>query len=369
MNKKKIGLIVFLSLTTLLSACSLGGSSATSTGPSLGGVFFSTDGGISFRQYSAVPSVSGAPGSINSLSIKTLAADPSDDKAVYLGAYDQGLYQTYDIASGWNKVTNFPNVTVNDIAVNPKNKCDIYATFANRLYRSVDCARTWKQIYMDASQEAVFSALVLDFYNPSNLYLGNSRGDILKSIDGGTSWRVIKRLDSEISKLILHPEDSRQVFVATKNAQIFSFISNTRTNPNNSADIEANFALDNWSDLNVVLKDLDVGFNFVDLVISPDDNSLFLATDKVIVRSPDKGISWQKLNLLPSEKEGIIRALAVNPKNAKQIYYATSLTFARSIDGGVTWSNKKLPTSQTTSVILIDKNNPNNIYLGVRDVK
>lgn len=369
MNKKKISFFIFLPLAALLSACSFGGSSATSVGPSLGGVFFSSDGGVSFRQQSAIPSISGTPGSINALSIKTLAADPSDDKAVYLGTYDQGLYQTYNIADGWNKVSSFPNVTVNNIAVNPKNKCDIYVTFANRLYRSIDCSRTWKQIYMDASQEAVFSAMVMDFYNPNNIYLGNSRGDILKSIDGGTSWRVIKRLDSEIAKLVLHPEDSRQIFVATKNAQIFSFISNTKTNPNNSADIEANFALDNWTDLNAVLKDLEIGVNFIDLIISPSDNSLFLATDKIIARSPDKGISWQKLNLLPSEKDGIIRAVAVSPKNAKQIYYATNLTVARSVDGGATWSNKKLPTSQVTSVILIDQNNPNNIYLGVKDAK
>ena len=69
--------------------------------------------------------------------------------------------------------------------------------------------------------------------------------------------------------------------------------------------------------------------------------------------------------MLPSEKDGIIRTMAVNPLDAKQIYYATNLTFFRSVDGGVTWSNKKLPTSRGASAIVIDYKNPNNIYLGV----
>jgi len=69
--------------------------------------------------------------------------------------------------------------------------------------------------------------------------------------------------------------------------------------------------------------------------------------------------------LLPAEENTIIRAIAVNPKNNKEIYYATNLTFFKSSDGGATWSNKKLPTSRSASDILIDYKNPNVIYFGV----
>jgi len=371
MISKKISLFILLPLLALaVSACSLPttSSSATSAGPDLGGVFLSTDGGVNFKQQVSIPSVSGMPGSISSLDVSTLSLDPSDSSAIYLAAYKQGLYYSYNITGGWNEAKAFPKVTATTITVNPDNKCDIYATFANRLYRSLDCTRTWKQIYLDADSSAVFNTLVIDFYNSSNLYLGTSNGDILKSIDGGNSWRVMKRLSSPIAKLVLSPRDSRQVYVATKDAKLYTFLSNTNTDPGTSANIEANFAVDSWTDLNSVLKDLAIGTNFKELTIASSDGSIFLATDGVIVKSPDHGVSWQKLNLLPSEKDGIIRAMAVNPQNTKQIYYATNLTFFRSTDGGATWSNKKLPTSRSASIILVDYKNPNNVYLGVRSL-
>lgn len=374
MNSKKISLIIFLPLLLFsLSACSLSTTSSSKTanpaasGPDLGGVFVSTDRGVNFKQQASTPTVSGMPGSLNSLSVRTIAQDPSDSNAVYFGSYEKGLFYTYNISNGWNDVKTFPRVTVTAIAVNPENKCDIYATFANRLLRSLDCARTWKQIYLDADDGAIFNTLVIDYYNPSNLYLGTSRGDILKSIDGGNSWRVLKRLTDGVSKIVLSPRDSRQVFVATRGAKIFSFTTDTNTNPRTSANIEVNFSVDNWTDLNAVLKDLKIGDRFVDLVIAQSDAALFLATDSTIVKSVDKGISWQKLSLLPSEKDGIIRAIAVNPQDTKQLYYATDLTFFRSVDGGVTWSNKKLPTSRAASYILVDYKNPNNVYLGVKE--
>jgi hypothetical protein len=369
---KKIGFLISLPILAVsLSACSVSlspTSNGTSVGPDLGGVFLSTDGGLSFKQQVAIPSVSGMPGSISSLNVNKLVLDPSDNTAVYLASYNQGLYSSYNINNGWNDVKSFPKTTVNDLAVNPDNKCDIYATFANRLYRSVDCSRSWKQIYLDADPKTNFTSLIIDFYNPTNIYLGTSNGDILKSIDSGNSWRVLKRLNSGIAKLVLSPKDSRQIYVATQDAQLYTFLTNTNTNPNHSADIASNFAVDNWTDLNIVLKDLAIGSKFSDLVIVPHDGSIFLATEHVIVRSPDHGITWQKLNLLPSEKDGIIRTMAVNPLNSKQIYYATGLTFFKSIDGGATWSNKKLPTSRGASVITIDYKNPNNIYLGVSDL-
>ncbi|MEI6835570.1 MAG: hypothetical protein WCK59_01940 [Candidatus Falkowbacteria bacterium] len=371
MKSQKISFLVLLPLLALsLSACSFSlssNSSATSAGPDLGGVFLSLDSGVTFKQQVAIPSVSGLPGSIGSLNVRSLVLDPSDNTAIYLASYKQGLYYSYNITAGWNEASTFPKVTITNLAINPDSKCDLYATFANRLYNSTDCARTWKQIYLDSNQNVVFTALAIDFYNPANIYLGTSEGAILKSIDGGTSWRVMKRLDQSIAKLVLSPRDSRQIYVLTQNAKLYTFLTNTKTNPNTSADLEANFAVDNWTDLNSVLKDLQIGDNFRDFVIVPSDASMFLTTDHMIAKSLDHGITWQKLNLLPSEKDGIIRTMAVNPQNPKQIYYATNLTFFRSIDGGATWSNKKLPTSRGASSIVIDYKNPNNIYLGVNE--
>lgn len=354
-----------------LSACSIsttGSSSATSAGSDLGAVFISTDSGAHFTQQPYTPSISGKPGSIAGVNIRSLAMDPNDNLAVYLGTYGNGLYYTYNATEGWRKAETFPgNVTVNGIAVSPRNKCDIYAIFANRLYQSQDCSRTWNQIYIDADAKAVFNTLVIDFYNPSNLYLGTSNGDILKSIDGGHAWRVIKRLNYPVAKIALLPSDSRQVFVADVNSGLYTFVTNSITDPKISGNIEANFAVNNWTDLSEVLEDLDVDSAFRDLKIGASDDLILLATENAVAKSPDKGVTWQKLNLLPSENKDLIDVIAIDPKDSNKMYYGTNLTFARSSDGGVTWANVKLPTRRGSSDILIDHQHTNTIYLGVNE--
>ena len=367
MKFQKIYFLILLPVIALsTSGCSLSlnsGGSSSNSNPDLGGIFLSVDSGSTFKSQSLTPSVSGKPGNIAGLNIRSVVIDPSDNTAVYLATYGQGLYYTYNVLTGWLEVPGLPKATIYGLAVNPKNKCDIYVTYANRLMRSVDCTRTWSQIYLDAKTDTIFKTLAVDFYNPSNIYLGTTNGDILKSIDGGYSWRALKRLNEPIINITLSPKDSRHVYVVTDSAKIYSFFSNTLTNAKNSANIDANFAVDDWTDSNEVLGDLDIGNVYEDLVVN-SDGEVYLATNQAIVRSPDQGVTWQKLSLLPAEKDAIIKTIAVNPKNNKEIYYATNLTFFKSSDGGVTWSNKKLPTSRSASDILIDYKNPNVLYVG-----
>jgi photosystem II stability/assembly factor-like uncharacterized protein len=235
--------------------------------------------------------------------------------------------------------------------------------------RSSDCARTWTQIYFDNNSGVSVNAVAIDHYNTENIYIGTSRGEIIKSIDSGTAWRTIQRLNEGIARLLISPLDSRLVFVATEKNKIYSFSSNTDTNAAYSADIEQNFVVDNWTDLNAVLSDFDLGNSFKDIIISAKDGLIFLATEKLILRSPDNGITWENIKLLQPEKDAVINAIAVDPQNSNNIYYVTNTTFFKSTDGGVTWNTKSLPTARAGRVLLIDFNNPNNIYLGTVKLK
>jgi photosystem II stability/assembly factor-like uncharacterized protein len=262
-----------------------------------------------------------------------------------------------------------PTATVNAVAVDPKNKCTIYAASANRLYRSADCNRTWKQIYFDNNPGVTVTTIAIDHYNTGNIYIGTSRGEIIKSIDSGGAWRTIQRLDEGIARLIISPLDSRLLFTATVKNRIFSFTSNTNTNPANSEDLEQNFLVENWTDLNDVLTDYDIGANFKDIIVSPRDGGIILATEKLILRSPDNGITWENIKLIQPDKDAVINAVAVNPQNSKDLYYVTNTTFFRSNDGGATWMTKNLPTKRAGRELLIDFNNPNVLYLGTVKLK
>jgi photosystem II stability/assembly factor-like uncharacterized protein len=370
MTPKNLRLLIALSaLIVLTSACSISTTSSGGSAAVESSVFLSTDSGNIWRPMVSVPTTSGRLSTISDLNVNVMTMDPEDSLAVYLASFDQGLYYTYNITNGWTHVNGLPNATVNDVRVDPKNKCIIYAALANRLYRSADCARNWTQVYFDNNPGVTVTTVVIDYYNPRNIYIGTSRGEIIKSIDSGDSWRTIQRLNEGVARLIISFKDSRLLFVATAKNRIYSFNSNTNTNPDDSANLDQNFLVGDWTDLNDVLKDFNLGNNFRDIVISPKDGVIYLATDKLILRSPDNGITWENIKLLQPEKDTSINAVAVNPKDPADLYYVTNTTLFRSIDSGVTWTTNKLPTNRGGRALLIDFNDPKNIYLGTVKLK
>ena len=369
MSVKTLKFTIILAAVALATAgCSISTSSSGDATSSDNSVFLSVNNGDNWQAMSSLPTLTGRPQTINNLNVNRMVLDPGDSRAVYLASFENGLYYTYNIDNGWTKVTGLPAATVNDVAVDPQNKCLIYAALANRLYRSNDCSRNWTQVYFDNNPEVVVTTLAIDHYNTRNLYIGTSRGEIIKSIDSGATWRTIQRLDEGLKRLVISPLDSRLLFVATDKNRIFSFISTTHTNVANSANLEQNFLVDDWTDLNVVLNDFKIGTNFRDFVVTVD-GFLFLATDKLILRSPDNGITWENVMLIPSDKDAVINALAVNPRDSRYLYYVTNTAFFRSLDGGATWSTNNLPTGRAGRELLIDFDNPNNIYLGTIRLK
>lgn len=368
MKKLKLALLL-LPLVFVFSACSVSFKSQSTVSNDIGGVFVSVNKGENFRQMSVIPSVSGAPGSMNMIDTNYLVMDPSDSGAVYLASFDDGLYYTYNAAKGWFYVNTLPNETINDLAVDPKDKCTIYAAIGSKLYKSEDCARFWKEVYFDNNPSVQVTSVAVDHYDNNGVYIGTSRGEVIKSSDRGQSWRTIQRLNDGVKKVMVSPTDSRFVFVASAKNGIYRFNYNSAMNLEELADYKNTFDGTNWTDLNSELKEFNLGFNFKGLAFCPADGSIFLATDKVLLKTLDNGESWAKIKLITPEKETFINSIAVNPKNSKEIFYVTNTLFFKSLDGGETWITKQLPTARAGWSMVIDFNNPDIIYLGVNKIK
>lgn len=372
--KRKIGNYLYFSLLIIgalsLSACSISTkTSGTGDGQSAGNIFLSTDQASSWGQVSNIPTVNGKIENIAGVEVSGFFNDPSDNLAVYMGTKEHGLFYTYNVTKGWNKVAGIPDTNIRAVAVDPKDKCTIYVAALNRLYRSDDCARSFAQVYFDNDNTVTVNSVAIDFYNSRNLYIGTSRGEIIKSIDRGDSWRSIWRMEEPIGRVVLSPKDSRLIYIATAKNKVYSFVSNTETNVATSEDINRNFAVNDFRDLNVALRDMEVGEKFVELAAS-SDGTIFLATANLIARSSDEGTSWESLNLLQPDGKTDITAMTVDFKESKNIYYGTASTFFKSTDGGATWATKRLPTSWTASDIMIDFRDGKNVYLGAsRPVK
>lgn len=365
---KRLSLIIILPLALLsLSACSISTNSSSERGTD-SSVFVSTDGGTTWREAASLAS-SGNPQNIRQVNVNMMAFDPQDHLAVYLASREHGLYYTYNVSQdGWSKVKSLPSGLINEVEVDPENKCLIYAAIANRLYASRDCARTFEQLYFDNNPEVAIKTVEVDYYNPQNIYIGTSRGEVIKSIDGGGSWRTIHRLDNGVKRITLSPIDSRLVFIASDRNRIYSFTTSSSVESEDPISRERSFEVENFNDLNAVLKDYDLGKTFRDFDISKNAH-MFIATNQTILRSTDDGITWEQLSLIPPENEAIINAMAVDPQNPDNIFYVTNTTFYRSTDGGITWSTKKLPTSRAGSELLVDPTDARILYLGTVKLK
>ncbi|MBD3248065.1 hypothetical protein GF382_02135 [Candidatus Falkowbacteria bacterium] len=357
MEKNKIKLMIIFSLAVLLvSGCSVRFSSSEKKAmdPNTdGGVFASADKGSTWKQVSFIKNISGKQETFRQASAYDLAMDPNDPKTLYLGTVSHGLYYTYTITDGWQKAASLPLSEVKVVAIDPKDKCSIYAAGGNRVFKSEDCSRNWFQIYYDNDPKADINSIAIDHHNSDIIYIGLSRGDVLKSSDMGESWQPIFRAKDDVLEIALSPFDSRIVFVATQNKGTARSMDGGMT----------------WQDLEDNMSDFKNSKKFRDLAIATDkEGVMFMATTYGLLRSNDYGDSWSRVELLTPEKESTINAITLAP-NSDQIYYVTDTAFYRSGDGGVSWSVVNLPSSRSGQDLLVSPDNPDIIYLTVKGEK
>ncbi len=352
--KKRILLLMIIPAVVSLAGCSinfnLGG--GTPKGPD-GGIYKSTTNGEAWQSRSLVPTTAGKATSLTNLDATVLVMDPSDSKALYYGTIDNGLFLSLDAGESWLPLASLGRVTVNAMGVDPLDKCNLYAAVANRVMKSIDCGRTWKQAYYDNELDVDILTLAIDHYDSRNVYIGTSRGDIIISNDGGDSWRTLERFDDEVQKLVISPTDSRIIFAATEGEGIFR-----------SSDAGAS-----WLSLEEQLKEFPDSRRFRDLYVSKVQPGLvILANNYGLLKTINYGDDWTTIPLITPEKEAIINAVVISERNPLEIYYVTNTTFYSTIDGGDNWTTKKLPSTRAGRALIADGSNAGLLYLAVKQI-
>ena len=353
MFKTKPVLLSLLFLVPFLaSGCTVITSTSQTTANNTGGIFVSNDKGDTWKSKSSIPTVSGTAKSFAGLDVYSLAVDPSDSKAIYFGSVGSGLLFTYNGGETWQMASGLGNASIKAIAVDPLDKCNIYLAVANKVMRSIDCSRSWAQVYVDDPTITVDS-IAIDHYNSSVIYISVSRGDLIKSEDKGEGWQTIYRAKDKIRKIAIDPNDSRIIYLATEKKGAFYTRDGGET----------------WADFNKVLNEKKLSLDVRDITfVKSEQGTVFLATNYGILRSKNGGETWDNIELIPPENKASINAMAVNPNNSQEIYYVTNTTFYRSTDGGTSWKPLKLPTDRAGAKLLVDPQNANLIYLAVKTI-
>ncbi len=324
---------------------------AAGNGPA--GVFVSTDRGESWQGISSYPTTEGVK-DISAASVYRLVQDPQDVHGLYWATRAQGFFYSYDDGKTWQR----PGESVNtgfiySIAVHPADKCTIYASTGNMVYRSTDCNRTWAQVYQENENDTLRS-VVINPFSPHQIFIMKQRGDILMSSDAGISWELVTYFqDGGLSDMFADPLVQGRYYVATQEEGMFRSTNFGKT----------------WESLEEGLSGFSGGLEYRRFLVYPSRKDLlYYVSTYGIHRSEDGGTTWEALELIHPPGSARIYGFDVNPQNEKELYYTATIndrsTFYKSIDGGQSWITKKLPTDQIPTALQIHPKEQSWVYLG-----
>ena len=290
---------------------------------------------------------------INSISVSVIRIDPQDNNAVYIGTESNGLFYSFNGGEFWQQPHQLTTGKINDIAVDPKNKCIVYTAFSNQVYKTTDCNRSWSQIYIDPRPKIIITSIAINSNNPKIVYITTDFGEVIKSVEGGILWTTIQRFNKPITKLIINPHAPSILYSLVSNTGIYKSTDNGDTWRSISLDIKKypNSLVNSQLFFNTFLQD-----------------SLILTSKYGILKSDDGGETWKNLNLITQPSGTDILSFAINPQNEKEMYYGTIATVYYTKDGGVSWSVNKLPTGAQSSYLLGDPTNQSIVYLGMKNI-
>jgi photosystem II stability/assembly factor-like uncharacterized protein len=325
-------------------ACGVAGDPLTYyVATSAGGVWKSTDGGLSFK-----PIFDDQPCS----SIGSIAVAPSDSNVVYVGtgeanirgnvAAGVGIFKSTDAGKTWKHVWNQVG-HIGTMAVHPTNPNIAFAAVLGHafgpnsergIYRTTDGGSSWSKVHF-VNDETGASDVCFDVTNPRTLYAGfwqtrrqpwelTSGGPgsgLYVSRDGGDSWDKIG-------------PDAKPKKKPTKPAKVLD---------------EESLPPGPWGRVGVAVAPSDGSRVYA--LIEADKGGLF--------RSDDGGGSWVKVNedRAIRQRAWYYTTLTVDPKNP-DIVWCPQVPLLKSIDGGKSFTPVEGPHHGDHHDLWIDPQNP-----------
>ena len=258
------------------------------------------------------------------------------------------------------------------------------------VWKTDDYGRTWNPIF-DAMETGSVGDIAVYQKEPNILYVGSGEGlhrpdlgvgdGVFKSIDGGQTWEFKGLPDvQQIARVIIHPDDPDQVFVAAlghpygPNAMrgVYKTTNGGTTwdkvlyiDPKTGA-TQVEFDPTNPNIVFASLWDHREG---------PWENAAFSGPNSGLYKSEDGGTNWVKLTEgLPQASDGLGRiGIGIAPSNSQIIYATVDAKVGggiyKSEDGGASW--KLINTDYRLwgrggdfAEIRVHPQNPNTLFVG-----
>lgn len=180
------------------------------------GLYRSSNRGAGFERLS--PLLENAP--LNDL------AFGADSAVLYGGTLGLGIILSQDSGANWTNAAEPETIQpfVLSLAINPRDSRVVYAGVSFGVLKSLDGGETWK-VYSTQLDAKGALALAIDRTNPDILYAATTAG-VYVTHDGGEHWRVLGKsmFHTNVTAVAVNPFDSNQIFAGTEGGGVFRYV-------------------------------------------------------------------------------------------------------------------------------------------------
>lgn len=150
-------------------------------------------------------------------------------ETIWIGTSVGGVIVSKDNGATWQKTEGVPNeVPVVAIAIDPTNTEKIYVGTIQTLYVSRDGGKTWR-LRGGGLPLGNYNSILINPRNPDEIFVGSaieSNGGIYQTTDAGNSWKRLDGKDTNLASrrvwaLTFDPNNPNKIFAGTHSSGIF----------------------------------------------------------------------------------------------------------------------------------------------------
>jgi len=320
--------------------------------------------------------------------VTRVAGVPGDSNRCYAATASGGVWKSTDGGITWKSIfDDQPISSIGSIAIAPSDSNVIYVgsgeanirgnvAAGNGIYKSTDAGKSWKHVW---KQEGQIGTMAVHPSNPDVAFaavLGHAFGPnpergVYRTNDGGKTWVQVLKKDQNTgaSDVALDRSNPNIVFAGLWQARRSPW--NLQNGGPGSGLYVSRDGGDSWTQLDGQEKGkgLPEGvWGKIGVAVAPSDGSrvyaLIEAEQGGLFRSDNGGDTWERMSAsrLIRQRPWYYSTMTVHPANPDEIWFP-QVSFVKSIDGGKTLNFVKIKGWDSHD-IWIDPKNPKRIIIG-----
>ncbi len=295
-----------------------------------GGVYKSTDAGGSW---------SNASTGLSNLYIRSLAINPANPNALYVGTDGAGVSRTTNSGNSWFE-KNFKLGSQEILKITEISGILYALTGRDGIYRSLDKGASWERFNSGMTPGITLHARAITSDNNGHIFAFIRREQTILQ-NQPTSQVGIYRLKGTTWESVTHNLPNVDASDMTVASNLLILTARNQSGSNNDEIFVSGDGGIQWTPQNTGLPNETNPRHIRDLQVRWDGNvyKLFAATNQGLYASPISPISWNVTGTGIASTD--IRSLTIDPGNPNVIYAATWGYVYKSMDGGNSWTQRR----------------------------